>query len=149
MWLLLHRVKVTVLRAVRNLTANGFFPGICCCCWVTKSCLTLQHARLPYASLSSRDCSNSCVLSQWCHPTISSFATLFFSCPQSFPELWSFTMSRLFSSGGQSIGASASASVLPMCAYTYIYVCVYISIYTYIYFLFLFLYLLREKEVPT
>ena len=73
----------------------------------------LQHIRLLYSSLSPRVWSNSCLLSQWCHPTISSFATLFFSCPQSFPELWSFTMSRLFSSGGQSIATSASASVLP------------------------------------
>ena len=73
----------------------------------------LQHARLPCPSLSPRVCSNSCPLSQWCHPTIS-FSVVPFSCLQSFPESRSFPMSQLFTSGGQSIGASASASVLPM-----------------------------------
>ena len=53
-------------------------------------------------------------LSWWCHPTISSSASLFSSCPKSFPASGSFPMSRLFTSGGQSIGASASTSVLPM-----------------------------------
>ena len=56
---------------------------------------------------------NSCPLSQWCHPTISS-SVVPFSCPQSFPASGSFQMSQLFASGGQSIGVSASASVLPM-----------------------------------
>ena len=55
---------------------------------------------------------NSCPLTRWCHPTISSSVTLFSSCPQSFPASGAFPMSRLFASGGQSIGASAS--VLPM-----------------------------------
>ena len=58
-------------------------------------------------------CSISCPLSQWCHPTISS-SVVPFSCLQSFPAPESFPMSQLFTSGGQSIGASASASVLPM-----------------------------------
>ena len=53
-------------------------------------------------------------LSQWCHPTISSSVTPFSSCPQFFPASGSFPVSQLFASGGQSIGASASASVLPM-----------------------------------
>ena len=57
---------------------------------------------------------NSCPLSQWCHPTISSSVIPFSSCLQSFPASGSFLMSWLFASGGQSIGASASASVLPM-----------------------------------
>ena len=57
---------------------------------------------------------NSCPLSLWCHLTISSSVTPFSSCPQSFPASGSFPMSRLFASGGQSIGASASASVLPI-----------------------------------
>ena len=71
----------------------------------------LQHTSLPYSSLSLGVCSNSCPLSQWCHPTISpSVAPLF--CLQSFPAPVSFPMSRLFTSGDQSIGASAS--VLPM-----------------------------------
>ena len=59
-------------------------------------------------------CSNSCPLSRWCHPTISSSVSLFSSCLQSFPASGSFPVSRLFTSGGQSIGASASASVLPI-----------------------------------
>ena len=58
--------------------------------------------------------SNSCPLSRWCHPTISSSAIPFSSPLQSFPALGSFPMSQLFSSGGQSIGISASTSVLPM-----------------------------------
>ena len=53
-------------------------------------------------------------LSRWCHPTSSSFVIPFFSCLQSFPTSGSFSMSQFFASGGQSIGASASASVLPM-----------------------------------
>ena len=73
-----------------------------------------QHARLLCPSLSLRVYSNSCPLSQWYHPTISSSVVPFFSCPQSFPASGSFPMSQLFTSGGQSIGASASASVLPM-----------------------------------
>ena len=74
----------------------------------------LQHARLPCPSLSPRACSNSCPLSWWCHPTISSSVVLFSSCFQSFPESGCFQMSQLFTSGGQSTGASASASVLLM-----------------------------------
>ena len=72
----------------------------------------LQHARLPCPSLSSGACSNSCPSRQWCHPTISSSFAPFFSCLQSFPASGSFLMSQLFTSGGQSIGASVS--VLPM-----------------------------------
>ena len=74
----------------------------------------LQQNRLPWPSLSLGVCSNSYPLSWWCHPTISSSVTPFSSCPQSFPASGSFPMSWLFSSGGQSIGASALASVLPM-----------------------------------
>ena len=73
----------------------------------------LQHIRLPCPSLSPGVCSNSCPLSWWCHPTISTSVITFSSCPQSFPT-WSFPMSWLFASGGHSIGASVSASVLPM-----------------------------------
>ena len=72
-----------------------------------------QHARLPGPSPSPGVCSNSCSLSWWCHPTISSSVTPFSSCPQSFPASGSFRFSQLFPSGCQSIGASASASVLP------------------------------------
>ena len=74
----------------------------------------LQHARLPCPSLSPGVCSNSCPSSQWFCLTISSSATLFSFCLQSFPASGSFPLSWLFASGGQIIGASASASVLPM-----------------------------------
>ena len=74
----------------------------------------LQHARLPCPSSFPGACSNSCPLSQWCHPTISSSVVPFSSRLQSFPASGSFPMSQLFTSGGQSIGASALASVLPM-----------------------------------
>ena len=73
-----------------------------------------QHARLPCLSPSPGVCSNSRPLSQWSHPTTSFSFNPFFSCPQSFPTLGSFLMSWLFASGGQSIGASASALVLPV-----------------------------------
>ena len=76
--------------------------------------LGLQHARLPCPLLSPRVCSNSCPLSWWCHPTILSSVIPFSSCLQSFPASRFFPMSQLFTSGGQHIGASASASVLPM-----------------------------------
>ena len=72
-----------------------------------------QHARPPCPSPSPRAYSNSCPLSQWCHPTISS-SVIPFSCLQSFPASGSFPVSRLFTLGGQSTEASASASVLPM-----------------------------------
>ena len=74
----------------------------------------LEHPRLPCLSLSPRACSNSCLSSLWCHPTILSSMVPFSSCLQSFPASASFPMSQLFASGGQSLGASASASVLPM-----------------------------------
>ena len=73
----------------------------------------LQHTRLSCPSPTPRACSNSSPLSQWYHSTIS-FSNALFSCLQSFPASGSFPMSWLFASGGQSIGASASASVLPM-----------------------------------
>ena len=78
--------------------------------------VTLWTAARP-ASLSftiSQACSNSCPVSQWCHPSISSSIVPFSSCLQSSPASGSFPMSQFFASGGQSIGASASASVLPM-----------------------------------
>ena len=72
----------------------------------------LQHARLLCPSLSPGVCSNSCSLSQWCYPTISSSVTHFSSCRQSSPASGSFLMHWLFASGGQSVGASPL--VLPM-----------------------------------
>ena len=74
----------------------------------------LQHARPPCPSPSPSIHSNSCPLSQWYHPAISSSVVPFSSCPQSLPASGSFPMSQLFASGGQSIGFSALASVLPM-----------------------------------
>ena len=72
-----------------------------------------QHARPPCPSPTPRVYSNSCPLSQWCHPTISS-SVVPFSCLQSFPASGSFPMSQFFPSDGQRIGVSALASVLSM-----------------------------------
>ena len=74
----------------------------------------LQHTRLPCPSPSPRVYSNSCLLSQWWHPTISTSVIPFSSHLQSFSVSGSFQVSQFFSSGGQNIGVSASASVLPM-----------------------------------
>ena len=73
-----------------------------------------QHTRPPCPSPTPRVYSNSCPLSRWCHSAISSSVLPFSSCPQSLPASGSFPVSQLFSSGGQSIGVSASASVLPI-----------------------------------
>ena len=74
----------------------------------------LQHPRPPCLSPTPRVYSNSCPLSWWCHPTILSSVVLFSSCLQSFPASGSFPVGHFFTSGGQSIGVSASASVLLM-----------------------------------
>ena len=74
----------------------------------------LQHARPLHPSPTPGVHTNPCPSSRWCHPTISSSVVPFSSCPQSFPASGSFQMSQLFTSGGQSIGVSASTSVLPM-----------------------------------
>ena len=89
---------------------------------VTQSCPTLcmhalhglQHARSPCPSPAPRVYSKPCPLSWWSHPAISSSFILFSSCLKPFPASGSFPMSQFFTSGGQSIGVSASASVLPM-----------------------------------
>ena len=73
-----------------------------------------QHTRPPCPSPTPGVYSNSCPLSQWCHPTISSSVVPFSSCLQSFPASGSFQMRQFFTSGGQNIGVSTSASVLPM-----------------------------------
>jgi len=73
-----------------------------------------QHARPPCPSPTPGVYPNSCPSSRWCHPTILSSVVPFSSCPQSFPASGSFPMSQLFTSGGQSIGVSASTSVPPM-----------------------------------
>ena len=80
-------------------------------CWWPHG---LQHTRLPCPSPSPGACSNSCPLSWWCHPTISSSVVPFSSCLQLFLVAGSFPVSWFFTSGGQSIGASTSASVLPI-----------------------------------
>ena len=74
----------------------------------------MQHARLPCPSPTPGACSNSCPLSWWCRLTISSSVVPFSSCLQSFPASESFPMTQFVASGGQNIGVSASASVLPM-----------------------------------
>ena len=73
-----------------------------------------QHVRPPCPLPTPGACSNSCPLSQWCHPTISSSVVPFSSCLQSYLASGSFPVSQFFASGGQTIGASASASTLPM-----------------------------------
>ena len=94
---------------------------VCVCDLVSHSVVSnslwphgLQHPRLPCLSLSPKVCSNSCLWSWWCHPIILSSVICFSSCPQSLSTSGSIPMSWLFASGGQCIGASASASVLPM-----------------------------------
>ena len=84
---------------------------------VVSNCLQpheSQHARPPCPSPTPGVHSNSCPSSQWCHPAISSCIIPFSFCPQSLPASGSFAMSQLFAWGGQSIGVSASASVLPV-----------------------------------
>jgi len=89
----------------------------CCCCSVVSNSLgphELLHASLPCPLWSPGVCSNSCPLSQWCHPTISSSAVPFFSCLQSFRHQGLFQWVVSFASDGQCIGNSASGSVFPM-----------------------------------
>ena len=98
-----------------NLTPRKFSSVLFSCSVVSNSLRShgLQHTRLPCPSPTLGACSNSCPLSQGCHPTISS-SVVPFSHLQSFPASGSFQMSQLFASGGQSIGVSASALVLPV-----------------------------------
>ena len=95
----------------------GPFPSVQFSCLVVSDSLQprgLQHARLPCPPPTPRSCSHSCPSSQWCHPTISTSVFPFSSCLQSFPASGSFPRNQFSTSGGQSIGVSASASVLPM-----------------------------------
>ena len=96
------RMDIYSLSSVHSVVSNSLWPH------------ELQHARPPCPSPTPGVYSNSCPLSRWCHPAISSSFVPFPSCPQSFPASGSFPMSQLFASGGQSIGVSASASVLPV-----------------------------------
>ena len=93
---------LTSVQFSRSVMSNSLWPH------------ELKHARPPCPSPTPRVYANSCPLSQWLHPIISSSIIPFSSCPQSFPASGSFPMSQLFASSGQSIGVSASASVLPM-----------------------------------
>ena len=100
-----------------KITASGSISSIQFCPSVVSNSLQpheLQYARPPCPSPTPGVYPNSCPLSWWCHPTISSSVVPFSSCPQSFPVSGSFQMSQLFASGGQSIGVSATTSVLPM-----------------------------------
>ena len=81
---------------------------------VVSDSLRSKHARPPCPSPTPEVYSYSCPTSRWCHPAISSTVIPFSSCPQSLPASGSFPMSQLFTWGGQSIGVSALASVLPM-----------------------------------
>ena len=107
--------KYLVFLSVNMLSMTLHLLLLLCCSVMSDSLQPhrLQHTRLPCPSPFPRAYSNSCPLSQWCHPTIS-FSVVPFSFLQSFPESGSFPMSQLFTSGSQSIGASALASVLPL-----------------------------------
>ena len=98
-------------------THNGIFSSVQFSPSVVSNSLRpkeSQHPRPPCSSPTLGVHSNSCPSSRWCHPTISSSVAPFSSCPQSLPASGSFPVSQLFAWGGQSIGVSASASVLPM-----------------------------------
>ena len=99
-----------------KIMASSYFSSVQFNHWVVSNPLRphdLQHSRPPCPSPTPRVHPNPCSLNQWCHPTISSSLVLFSSCPQSFPASGSFPISQLFAWGGQSIGVSALASVLP------------------------------------
>ena len=104
----IHKLKTTKLYTL------GKFPFSCSVVSDSLRPHEPQHSRPPCPSPTPEVYSNSCPLSRWCHPTVSSSVIPFSSCPQSFPASGSFQMSQLFTSGGQSIGVSASTSVLPM-----------------------------------
>ena len=98
----LHLFQFSSVQFSHSVVSNSLWP------------LESQHARPPCPSPTPGVYSNSCSLSQWYHLAISSSVVPFSSCPQSFPASGSFPMSQLFTWGGQSIGVSGSASVLPM-----------------------------------
>ena len=120
LWILQGKIptSVYVMRALHGQLVKTYWPLIQFSL-VAQLCLTLwpyglQHTRPPCPLLTPGVHPNSCPFSQWCHPTISSSVVPFSTCPQSFPSSGSFQMSQFFTSGGQSIGVSASTSVLPM-----------------------------------
>ena len=95
-------IKISSIQFSHLVMSNSLWPHV------------LQHTRLPCPSPTPGIYSNSCPLSQWCHPPTSSSVIPFSSCIQSFPASGSFPMSQFFALGGKSIVASALASVLPM-----------------------------------
>ena len=99
---LLPSIFLTLVQFSRSVVSGSLQPHV------------VQHTRLPCPSPTPETCSNSRPLSWWCHPTISSSVVPFSSCLQSFLASGFFQISQLFASGGQSIGVSTSASVLPM-----------------------------------
>ena len=113
-WQVRNGISVDISLTMRE--TDHFFIYVVVTVSVIQSCPTLQPNELHGAVVqaSPKVCSNSCPLSQWCHPTISSSVITFSSSSQSFPASGAFLINRLCASGGQSIGASASASVLPM-----------------------------------
>ena len=98
----MHNVFLSSVQFSRSVVSDSLWPQ------------ELQHARPPCPSPTPGVHSDSCPLSQWCHPAISSSVVPFSSCLQSFPASWSFQMSQFFALGGQSIGVSASTSGLPV-----------------------------------
>ena len=101
----INTFQVILTRSVqfsRSVVSNSLWPH------------ELQHTRPPCPSPTPGVQPNACPLSRWCHPSISPSVVPFSSCFQSFPTSGSFQMSQLFTSGGQSIGVSASTSILPM-----------------------------------
>ena len=124
-WFTIILLRISVSIIIRDIALQFFFlvtslsglGSVQFRCSVMSDSLwpcELQHARLPCPSPTPRTCSNSCPSSRRCYPTISSSVVPLSSCLQSFSASGSFPMSQLFASGGQNIGASASASVLPM-----------------------------------
>ena len=107
-YLSLLLVGQIALDSVQFCSISQLCPTLCDPMDCSMPCFPIRPSPTP------RACSNSCASSRWCHPTISSSVILFTSCIQSFPESESFPMSQFFASGGQSIGASVSASVLPI-----------------------------------
>ena len=101
-WATVHRIAPHTVQFSHSVLSDSLWPH------------GLQHTRLPWTPPNPGACSNSCPSSWWCHPTISSSVIPFSSHLLSFPASRSFPMSQFFESGDQSIGASASASVLPM-----------------------------------
>ena len=112
-----HRIKGTAESLISGLSISVTLSSVQFSRSVVPNSLwphESQHARPPCLSPSPGVYPNSCPSSRWCHPAISSSIIPFSSCPQSLPASGSFPMSQLFAWGGQSIGVSASALVLPI-----------------------------------